>query len=289
MGSVMTATNEYGTLEERYEYDAFGQPYTGDLTSGMYLGYTGKPYDTTTGLYNYGYRDYKPEAARFTTIDPIRDGANWFAYVNNDPVNWVDLWGLIPLTPDQRQFAETVIGTSYKGNSINYDAIDIITGVVPEQVIKDTMANAGVPMQAGDDKVINDMQDPSRGTSIPGGTIYLPGTTSQDNARVTHEIFHQVQYNDLGITTAVQQFTVEQRKFSAGINVYDYTINNTGIITTLNNITTLEAAANYVEDFANSYTTDKSNGSYSARTKEMAGVLQRSGLDSKAIRDIKGR
>jgi RHS repeat-associated protein len=47
-----------------------------------------------TGMYNYGYRDYKPEVARFTTVDPIRDGNNWFAYVNNDPVNWVDLWGL---------------------------------------------------------------------------------------------------------------------------------------------------------------------------------------------------
>jgi RHS repeat-associated protein len=81
-------------LEDRYEYDAFGKPYTGDLTSGMNLGYTGKPYDTATGLYNYGYRDYQPEAARFTTIDPVRDGANWFVYVNNDPVNWVDLWGL---------------------------------------------------------------------------------------------------------------------------------------------------------------------------------------------------
>ncbi|MDR1443264.1 MAG: hypothetical protein LBI94_00110, partial [Treponema sp.] len=42
----------------------------------MNLGYTGKPYDTVTGLYNYGYRDYKPETARFTTIDPIRDGSN---------------------------------------------------------------------------------------------------------------------------------------------------------------------------------------------------------------------
>jgi RHS repeat-associated protein len=62
--------------------------------AGMNLGYTGKPYDVVTGMYNYGYRDYKPEAARFTTEDPIRDGANWFAYVNNDPVNWVDPWGL---------------------------------------------------------------------------------------------------------------------------------------------------------------------------------------------------
>jgi hypothetical protein len=35
-------------------------------------------------------------AARFTTEDPVRDGVNWFAYVNDDPVNWVDLWGLAP-------------------------------------------------------------------------------------------------------------------------------------------------------------------------------------------------
>jgi RHS repeat-associated protein len=77
-------------LDERYEYDAFGKPYKGDFSNGVNFGYTGKPYDAVTGLYNYGYR----ETARFTTVDPVRDGSNWFAYVNNDPVNWVDLWGL---------------------------------------------------------------------------------------------------------------------------------------------------------------------------------------------------
>jgi RHS repeat-associated protein len=100
LGSVRSATNAQGAIEDRYEYDAFGTPYQGDLTSGMDLGYTGKPYDAATGLYNYGYRDYAPELARFTTVDPIRDGANWFAYVNNDPVNWVDPWGL------QQQYEE---------------------------------------------------------------------------------------------------------------------------------------------------------------------------------------
>jgi RHS repeat-associated protein len=101
LGSVRSSSGEYGTLEDRYEYDAFGKPYKGDLDNGMSLGYTGKPYDTTTGLYNYGYRDYKPEAARFTTVDPVRDGSNWFAYVNNDPVNWVDPWGLNANEPEQ--------------------------------------------------------------------------------------------------------------------------------------------------------------------------------------------
>jgi RHS repeat-associated protein len=93
-GSVRSATDENGLLEDLYEYDAFGKPYKGDLTQGMNLGYTGKPYDTATGMYNYGYRDYTPEAARFTTVDPVRDGTNWFTYVNNDPVNYTDPWGL---------------------------------------------------------------------------------------------------------------------------------------------------------------------------------------------------
>ena len=94
MCSVRSATTETGRVEDRYEYDAFGSPYKGDLSGGMNLGYTGKPYDTATGFYNYGFRDYNPTAARFTTVDPVRDGNNWFAYVNNDPVNYIDLWGL---------------------------------------------------------------------------------------------------------------------------------------------------------------------------------------------------
>lgn len=45
-------------------------------------------------MYDYGFRDYKPVLARWTTVDPVRDGTNWYAYVNNDPVNKIDLWGL---------------------------------------------------------------------------------------------------------------------------------------------------------------------------------------------------
>jgi hypothetical protein len=35
-----------------------------------------------------------PAATRFTTEDPVRDGANWFAYAGNNPVDYIDLWGL---------------------------------------------------------------------------------------------------------------------------------------------------------------------------------------------------
>ncbi len=41
-------------------------------------------------MYSYG----EPVSARFTTVDPIRDGSNWFSYVVNDPVNYLDPFGL---------------------------------------------------------------------------------------------------------------------------------------------------------------------------------------------------
>jgi RHS repeat-associated protein len=88
-----------------------------------------KTFDAAIGLYNYGYRDYQPEVARFTTIDPIRDGANWFAYVNNDPVNWVDLWGLedVYYYEENRSSTNTLYGHtsySYTHYSDNKETLD---------------------------------------------------------------------------------------------------------------------------------------------------------------------
>jgi len=90
IGSVRSATHDDGLNANYYDYDVFGKPF-GETSD---YGYVGKPYDPVTGLYNYGYRDYSPKTARFTTVDPIRDGHNWYAYCSNDPVNFVDLWGL---------------------------------------------------------------------------------------------------------------------------------------------------------------------------------------------------
>ncbi len=94
LGSISTVTNTHGNLNTTYTYDVFGSLVQGELTGTTDFGYLGKQHDQTAKLYNYGYRDYKSQAARFTTIDPIRDGFNWFSYVNNDPVNFIDLWGL---------------------------------------------------------------------------------------------------------------------------------------------------------------------------------------------------
>ena len=87
-------TDKYGAVQANYSYDVFGNPYLSNLDHDIGFGYCGKVYDNGTGLYNYGFRDYSPNQARFTTVDPIRDGANWFSYVVNDPVNYIDPFGL---------------------------------------------------------------------------------------------------------------------------------------------------------------------------------------------------
>ena len=94
LGSVKFITGQGGQELKRIEYDVFGGIYKGNSPYGLETGYTGKPYDAVTGLSDYGFRDYSPAHARFITEDPIRDGKNWFAYVGNNPVNWVDPWGL---------------------------------------------------------------------------------------------------------------------------------------------------------------------------------------------------
>ena len=94
LGSVRATTDELGLTKTINSYDAFGSLVHGTATGTSDYAYLSKQFDSATTFYNYGYRDYNPSTARFTTSDPLRDGSNWFAYCDNDPVNFVDLFGL---------------------------------------------------------------------------------------------------------------------------------------------------------------------------------------------------
>ncbi len=50
-----------------------------------------------SGLQQLGARFYWPELGRFIQQDPIGDGVNWYAYVGNNPVMWVDPEGEVPV------------------------------------------------------------------------------------------------------------------------------------------------------------------------------------------------
>jgi RHS repeat-associated protein len=61
--------------------------------------YIGRENDGT-GLYYYRARYYSPELQRFISEDPVgfMGGSNFYVYVANNPVNWLDPLGLIHYT-----------------------------------------------------------------------------------------------------------------------------------------------------------------------------------------------
>ncbi len=54
------------------------------------------------GLIYLRARYYDPQNRRFTQEDPARDELNWYAYCGNNPVMFVDHWGLAVTTWDQK-------------------------------------------------------------------------------------------------------------------------------------------------------------------------------------------
>lgn len=100
LGSIRLVTDAAGTVQNVYDYDAFGNFLEREEAVESPYGFTGREYDEESGLYFYRARYYSPELGRFVSEDPVgfagRD-VNLYRYVGNDPLNHTDPSGLIPL------------------------------------------------------------------------------------------------------------------------------------------------------------------------------------------------
>ncbi|MGE5734382.1 MAG: RHS repeat-associated core domain-containing protein [Acidobacteriota bacterium] len=96
LGSVTSLSNSAGALANTYTYDSYGNLTASSGTLTNPFRYSGREFDSETGLYFYRARYLDPATGRFITEDPLRfgGGTDFYAYVDNSPVNEIDPWGL---------------------------------------------------------------------------------------------------------------------------------------------------------------------------------------------------
>lgn len=98
LGSTVQITDANQNVVKSYKYDAWGNDLT-DPSSSIpnpfrYVGRLGYYADKDSGLMLLGVRYYNASVGRFWSLDPRKDGRNWYKYVENNPSNKQDPSGL---------------------------------------------------------------------------------------------------------------------------------------------------------------------------------------------------
>ncbi len=98
LGTPKVVTDGTGAVVKTVEYDAWGTTTSDSNPSfDLPIGFAGGIADEAAGLVRFGYRDYEPRTGRWSARDLglfAGGQANLYSYVEEDPVNWVDLYGL---------------------------------------------------------------------------------------------------------------------------------------------------------------------------------------------------
>ena len=113
-GDVVQLANAAGSVTKEYNYDSFGVEIEPDEDDNNPWRYCGEYFDKETGSIYLRMRYYNPKTGRFLTEDPIQAGLNWYTYCSNNPVVFVDPWGLVEV--GLREYAET-----YEGAVVSWD------------------------------------------------------------------------------------------------------------------------------------------------------------------------
>jgi RHS repeat-associated protein len=120
---VNTAT---GQVAQTMDYDAFGNVAADSNAGFQPFAYAGGMYDRYTTIVRFGARDYDAVTARWMSKDPRlfeSSQTTFYAYVENDPVDFMDPSGLFPLSP----CAKDKLGPFFPG--LNLDNLDIQLGI----------------------------------------------------------------------------------------------------------------------------------------------------------------
>jgi RHS repeat-associated protein len=104
LGSIVGISNSTPEVTTAQLFDDFGNWLYYD-SNWDYYSYTGQEYDwPLTDAFNLRAREYYPEYGRFMQEDPIGNqggSLNWYLYVANNPINFIDPEGFSKCTREE--------------------------------------------------------------------------------------------------------------------------------------------------------------------------------------------
>jgi RHS repeat-associated protein len=133
LGSIVTVTDNNGTLKDQVTYDGFGNAtQTNSSYSGRYL-WTGREVDVETGLQYNRARYYDSHTARWIIQDPLGFDAgdnNLYRYASNEPLLQRDPSGLLLVEHD---------GQNLKWSNRDYASLQELVDSTPRTVTSITI------------------------------------------------------------------------------------------------------------------------------------------------------
>ncbi len=114
-GNLSKLISPSGKITAAYDYTAFGEP-KGPHYAVSPWRFASKRCDDKTDLIFFGRRYYDSYAGRWLTPDPAGfvDGINLYAFVHNDPLLRLDLYGLFDMGPNYIRFSFEEVGTGLR-------------------------------------------------------------------------------------------------------------------------------------------------------------------------------
>ena len=97
--STRLVSDPKGEVAVAKDFGAYGEPidvFTREDVADKNVNkarYTGHVYDDMAGLYYAKARTYDPTDKRFTSLDSVIDGLNWYEYCRSNPLKYTDLTG----------------------------------------------------------------------------------------------------------------------------------------------------------------------------------------------------
>jgi len=243
------------------EYLPFGEVWieeTDPATGYIPFRFTSKELDEETGLYYHGARYYEPTISRWMSADPagfalvspmgsdgkpkasysIIEAVNWYAYVSNNPVIYVDPTGM-----------EEVVGTDMKDNLLlgrNYEPVSAnVTITRPTDgygnefdstaSLDSTTMENGQVLEVGASTSVgaNAREKEAKqydGMTLPDGDYYLTTEDLDKNAKGSHNSHRfynvlRIQTNDSNIPEATRN------KINIGMYLFHATQYKPGVTT----------------------------------------------------------